>query len=83
MKKVLVGMFALVMCAGMAMAEVTYCVTVKCSKCNRGKGEVYELMDISGSSQSDCEKKAKNYVCKHNPADKKAISAKGYCPRID
>ena len=83
MKKVLVGMFALVACAGMAMAEVTYCVTVRCSDCNDGKGHVYELMSISGKSQSDCEKKAKELVCDHHPSHKKAASAKGYCPQVD
>lgn len=83
MKKVLVGMFALVMCAGMAMAEVTYCVTVRCSECNEGKGKVYEVMSISGKNQLDCEKKAKEFVCDHRPSSKKASSAKGYCPKID
>ena len=83
MKKVLVGMFALVVCAGMAMAEVTYCVTVKCNLCNNRKGEVYELMSITGKDQADCEKKAKDYVCSHSSTVKKAVSAKGYCPKID
>lgn len=84
MKKVLIGMFALVACAGIAMADVTYCVTVKCTKCREGgKAKVYELMSITGKDQADCEKKAKAYVCGHDASYKKAISAEGYCPKID
>ncbi|MCH5282312.1 MAG: hypothetical protein J1E59_01485 [Treponema sp.] len=79
MKKLVVGMFALVVCAGMAIAEVTYCVSVKCSICKK----TYELMDVSGKDQTDCENKAKKFVCNHSPSQKKAISAQGYCPKID
>ena len=69
----------LVSIIGIAFASVTYCVTVKCSKCN----ETYEMMDVTGKSQSDCENKAKKFVCNHPNNYKKAISAKGYCPKID
>ena len=79
MKKLVVGMFALVVYAGLAIAEVTYCVSVKCSACDK----TYELMDVSGKNQTDCENKAKNFVCGHSSTKKKALSAVGYCPRID
>ena len=79
MKKLVVGMFALVVCAGMAMAEVTYCVTVKCSDCKK----TYELMDVSGKDQTDCENKAKDFVCGHHYSKKKALSAVGYCRKFD
>ena len=79
MKKLVVGMFALVVCAGMAIAEVTYCVSVKCSECNK----TYELMDVSGKNQTDCENKAKKFVCNHHYSKKEALSAKGYCRKFD
>lgn len=78
-KKIFAGLLVMAAVVGMAFAEVTYCVTVRCSKCDR----VYEQMDVSGSSQSDCERKAMKFACGHAASYKRAVSAKGYCPRID
>lgn len=87
MKKVLVGIFALVVCAGMAVAESqNWCATAKCYTCGKIV-EITQGAETSSEAEAKALAKLKNEhfpKCKYNRGRNGpkvlAWSAIGACP---